>query len=262
MAFVPGNWTLSDVFHSSDVNVNGVPVALWKPPQGGGGFGGAAVAAGSKIINGTLNYTNTPDGIASAIASQDAVSPNLSQYHEDVAGQTTGPGGTSPVDQNAPIPTAATPGECVNSKYYKLSDSHMPIEAQMGLTQAQIECNFIAICTNILDPLRDAGINFNINSAFRTLAYNRSIGSSDTSDHTIGCAVDLSIGSAADNIKLFKALLNNYPYSQLIFEGKWVHVAYNGHGPKGGAKIMYTYTGSSPITAGATGQFLPADLKA
>ena len=261
MAYVPGNWTLSDVFHSSDVNVNGVPVALWKPPCGGGGSG-SAVAAGSKVLNGALNYTNTPEGCASCTSACSEVSPNLPKYHEDVPGQTTGPGGTCPVDQNAPIPPAAVPGECVNSKYYKLSDSYMPIEAQMGLTQAQIECNFIAICTNILDPLRDAGINFNITSAFRTLAYNISIGSSDTSDHTIGCAVDLSIGSVSENIRLFKALLNNYPYSQLIFEGNWVHVAYNGRGPKGGAKVMYTYTGSSPITAGLTGQFLPADLQA
>ena len=258
MAFVPGNWTLSDVFHSSNVNVNGVPVALWQSPQGAGG----AVAPGSKIVDGRVMFTNTPEGIASSVQAESAVGSGLPSYHEDTPGSTTGPGGASPVDQNATTPPAATPGECVNSKYYKLADSRMPIEAQLGLTQAQIECNFIAVCTNILDPLRDAGINFNINSAFRTLAYNRSIGSSDTSDHTNGCAVDLSIGSQADNIRLFKTLLNNYPYSQLIFEGNWVHVAYNGRGPKGGAKVMYTYTGKAPITAGETGQFLPNDLKA
>ena len=63
------------------------------------------------------------------------------------------------------------------------------------------------------------------------------------------------------NIKLLNKVLNKLPYSQLIYEGNWVHVAYEGRGPKGDAKVMYTYTGKNPISAGVTGNRLPRDLR-
>ena len=211
----------------------------------------AQIEPGTRIVEGRVMYENTTRGIAALVRTEKSVSPNLPTYHED----------TPTTEQTAPTPKPTPPEGCKNSKYFTLADSKMPIEAQMGLTKQQIECNWIALCTNILDPLRDAGVNFKINSAFRTLAYNRSIGSSDGSDHTIGCAADISAGSQEANKKLFKALLNKYPYSQLIFEGNWVHVAYGGRGPKGNAKIMYTYTGRSPQVAGASGDNLPNDLK-
>jgi len=226
---------------------------------------------GRVVIEGRYVYEDTPAGISALVKTEKKTSPNLPTYHEDEPGKSTGPGGKAPSEgpfpgqQQTPPPPSVPPQGCVNSKYYKLADSKMPIAAQNGLTKEQIECNWIALCTNILDKLRDAGFNFKINSAFRTLAYNRSIGSSDGSDHTIGCAADLSTGSQDGNKALFKELLKNrdkYPYSQLIFEGNWVHVAHNGKGPKGAATVMYTYTGKSPIVAGATGQNLPSDLQA
>jgi len=209
------------------------------------------IEPGTKIVEGRVMYENTTRGIAAAIKDEKKVSPNLPTYHEDTPTQ----------EQQAPAPQPSPPEGCKNSKYFTLADSRMPIEAQMGLTKEQIECNWIALCTNILDPLREAGVNFKINSAFRTLAYNKSIGSSNASDHTIGCAADLTIGSSKANIKLLNKVLNKLPYSQLIYEGTWVHVAYGGRGPKGPAKVMYTYTGSNPIIAGAQGERLPADLR-
>lgn len=226
--------------------------------------------AGATAINGRLVYGDTPAGISSLKASESLVSPNISTYHEDTPGQAssvTDANGnimtmSSPADQSINS-IAANPLGCVRSKYFTLADSHMPIVAQMGQSQAQLECNWIALCTHILDVIKDSGHKFSINSGFRTLAYNRSIGSSDRSDHTFACAVDISTGSQANNVVLFKHLLNNpmYNYSQLIFEGNWIHIAYNGLGPKGPAKVMFTFTGSSPKIAGATGQFLPSELR-
>ena len=209
---------------------------------------------GTRIVSGRVIYENTPAGIAALVRDEKKVSPAMPTYHEEKATD-------APPNQENPPPQPVPPEGCKNSKYFALVDSKMPIEAQMSLTKEQIECNWIALCTNILDKIRDDGFNFKINSAFRTLAYNRSIGSSNGSDHTIGCAADISAGSQEANKKLFKALLNKYPYSQLIFEGNWVHVAYGGRGPKGNAKIMYTYTGRSPQVAGASGDNLPNDLK-
>lgn len=240
-----------------DPDTCGHPRAIGSPDvyvddiNGDGTDTASQIEPGTIIVEGRVMYENTTRGIAAAVKDEKKVSPNLPTYHED------------PViaDQTAPPPQPSPPEGCKNSKYFTLADSRMPIEAQMGLTKEQIECNWIALCTNILDPLRDAGVNFTINSAFRTLAYNKSIGSSNSSDHTIGCAADLTIGSSKANVKLLNKVLNKLPYSQLIYEGTWVHVAYGGRGPKGDAKVMYTYTGAGPIAAGATGNRLPSDLR-
>lgn len=226
-----------DVF-VDDINGDGIDTA-------------SQIEPGTIIVEGRVMYTNTTRGIAAAVINEKSVSPNLPTYHEDAPNS----------EQTTPTPQPSPPEGCKRSKYFSLADSRMPIEAQLGLTKEQIECNWIALCTNILDPLRDSGVNFTINSAFRTLAYNKSIGSSNTSDHNTGCAVDLTIGSSKANIKLLNKVLNKLPYSQLIYEGTWVHVAYGGRGPKGDAKVMYTYTGASPIAAGATGNRLPSDLR-
>ena len=212
-----------------------------------------SLAPGVLLVDNRVMYENTEQGIDALITEEKAVSPNLSKYHEEK-------------EEDAPLAEDATPpdpeSKCVASKHFTLADSKMPIEAQRGLTKEQIECNWIALCENILDPLRDAGYNFRINSAFRTLAYNRRIGSKDTSDHTTGCAVDISMGSQAKNKVLFKAILNKYPYSQLIFEGNWIHVSYGGRSPKGVATVMWTYTGSNLQLGGTNGERLPEELQA
>ena len=222
-----------------DINGDGVDTA-------------AQIEPGTRIVEGRVMYENTTRGIAALKKEESKVSPNLPKYHED----------PPTTDQTAPAPQPTPPEGCKNSKYFSLADSKMPIEAQMGLTKEQIQCNWIALCTNILDPLRDAGVNFNINSGFRTVKYNgENQNASKTSDHMTGCAVDITIGSSKANIKLLNKVLNKLPYSQLIYEGNWVHVAYGGRGPKGDAKVMYTYTGKDAIAAGVTGNRLPSDLR-
>lgn len=249
---------IKDVYRSGDVFVNNVQVALWQPAGAAAPFQ-LSVAPGTVVVDGIVAYQNTPEGINSLIEEENKVSPSLATFHEDTPGQ-IGPGGQSPLNQELPPPPEVDPNNPTETKYYNLKDSKMPIEAQVGLSKEQIEANWLGLCKNILDVLKDRGFNFKINSGFRTLAYNRKIGSSDTSDHTSGCAADLSTGNRADNIALFKELINRYPYSQLIFEGNWVHVAYNGRGPKRAAKVMYTFTGSNPQPAGERGQALPSQL--
>jgi len=221
----------------------------------------AAVAQEPNLVPGTVKidgrtvYENTSTGIEALVRSETSVSPSLVGYHEESQGQ-------APVNQSDPQPVAVPAGGCKNSRYFKLADSRMAITAQMGLSQAQIECNWIDLCTNILDRLVNDGFKFKINSGFRTTDYNIRVGGSNNSDHSIGCAVDISSGNTEANRVMFKHMLNNYPYSQLIFEGDWIHIAYNGRGPKGAARVMYTYSGANPQIAGANGQNLPSDLRA
>lgn len=213
------------------------------------------IESGVVEVEGRSVYTNTPEGIQSIIRTESSVSASLPGYHEDAPGQVQS-------EQTTPEPQAVPANGCTNSKYFRLSDSKMPIQAQNGLTKQQIECNWIALCTNILDRLRDDGFTFSINSGFRTTEYNQTVGGSNNSDHSIGCAVDIRAGNVEANKKLFRHILNNYPYSQLIFEGNWIHIAYNGRGPKGEARVMWSYTGTNLQVAGAQGQNLPTELRA
>lgn len=208
---------------------------------------------GATNVEGRVVFSNTTEGIESLASQERAVSASLPGYHEEAPGSVPG---------QLPPPIAVPPEGCKSSKYFKLADSKMAIVAQDGLTKEQIECNWIALCTNILDKLVDDGYRFKINSGFRTVAYDLTLGSSNASDHRLGCAVDISAGSSEANRVIFKHMLNNYAYSQLIFEGNWVHIAYNGRGPKGAARVMWSYTGTNLQVAGSRGENLPADLRA
>lgn len=66
-----------------------------------------------------------------------------------------------------------------------------------------------------------------INSWFRSLLLNRAIGSSDTSDHRQGWAVDFKCKSIAP-IKVCEAIVqSDIQYDQLIFEGTWTHISFS-----------------------------------
>lgn len=231
---------------------------------GNSGFAsGSVTPPGVDIVAGTPVYQDNAPGHGAQKQQEDSVDPGIASNHE----------GEDPPEQvdSTPLTCSELPAEYTKevlarqiSKYFTLADAKMVFVAQVGLTAQQIACNWKNLCVKILDPVYD---NFKfkkgpVNSGFRTLSYNRQIGSKDTSDHCKGAAADISMGSQAQNIAVFKWILsNNLPFSQLIFEGNWVHVAFNGNSPKGNARVMYTYTGRKPIAAGNNGESLPADLK-
>lgn len=226
------------------------------------GLGGIAVTAG-----GLTYYLDTPEGHAAlAKAETRGVGPAILAPHE---------GPPEPGTAEEPTPPPPSGSTCENytdamfdelcSKYFKYGQMKMKPSAQLGLTAPNIACNWQNLCKNILDPIRDAGFVFNINSGFRTLAYNRSIGSaSTTSDHLTGCAADLSMGNVEKNKLLFKWVGKNVnpDFSQIIFEGNWVHVSYRGRSPAAAA-VLVTRTGKPPYQNGGgySGNLLPPDLK-
>jgi hypothetical protein len=150
------------------------------------------------------------------------------------------------------------------SKYFRLSTiRRKPIDTpERKLRSWQIANNWVRLCRTTLDPIYDR-YKFTFNSGFRDIPYNRSIGSTDGSDHVIGTACDISMGSQAANITLFKFILTSgIPFSQLIFEGNWVHVAFGGAAPLGPARVMWTFTGRAPFgKAGTNLAALPPTLK-
>lgn len=81
----------------------------------------------------------------------------------------------------------------------------------------------------VLDPLREwYGKPIRVNSGFRCEALNEAVGGSDTSQHRLGEAADITVGTKKGNKKLFKYIKDNLPFDQLINESNfsWVHVSY------------------------------------
>ena len=96
--------------------------------------------------------------------------------------------------------------------------------------------NLILLVDNILDPLREAyGKPIRVNSGYRSIALNKAVGGSPSSQHMTGHAVDISAGSRKENQKLFDLIQKlKLPFDQLIFEKgsikegpDWVHVSFN-----------------------------------
>lgn len=221
------------------------------------GRGGIAVTPG-----GLKYYLDTPEGHA-ALAADEAseAGPGILAPHE---------GPPEPGAAEEPEPPTGCDSytdadfDKLCSKYFKYGQMKMKPAAQLGLTAGDVACNWQKLCENVLDKIKDGGFNFNINSGFRTLAYNRSIGSaSTTSDHLTGCAADISMGSVEKNKELFKWIgRSSLTFSQVIFEGNWVHISHQGRSPPS-VIVLVTRTGKPPYQngGGRPGPALPPDLK-
>lgn len=87
----------------------------------------------------------------------------------------------------------------------------------------------------VYEPLCEHfGVRLNFTNWFRSKAVNSKIkGSSKTSWHLSGCAVDIDMdGTSIKNIDIFNFILNRLPFTELINEHpdkngnpSWVHVA-------------------------------------
>ena len=75
--------------------------------------------------------------------------------------------------------------ENFKKKEFECTDgSEMPIEVQLNIAELAIQLEIIRAHFNA--PVK-------INSAYRSLEYNRSIGSNDTSQHVLGKAADIVV---------------------------------------------------------------------
>ena len=125
------------------------------------------------------------------------------------------------------------------SKHFKLEEfTKSQIAARNSLKNipgAGEVKNLENICYEILEPVR---AKFSkpvmINSGFRSLEVNRKLGSSDSSQHVKGQAVDFEI-AGIHNLKVAHWVKDNCDFDQLILEfyqpdlknAGWIHVSYN-----------------------------------
>ena len=99
--------------------------------------------------------------------------------------------------------------------------------------------NLKALCVNVLEPLREYYEErpIIISSGFRSPSLCLKLGSSHTSQHCKGEAIDFSIPSF-DNKNVASHIKNNFDFDQLILEyyedgiadSGWIHVSYKSDG--------------------------------
>lgn len=91
--------------------------------------------------------------------------------------------------------------------------------------------NLLELVQNVLDPIRESyGKPIIVNSGYRCIELNRAVGSKDNSQHTLGLAADITVGSKEANKQLFEFIQSNIDkWDQLIDERdyQWIHISYN-----------------------------------
>jgi|GEM_PF-1880989 len=223
---------------------------------------------GVTLVGNNTVYADTPGGHAAQKRDEANFDPALPGHAEEGATEATPPipppGESVECGQFSAVITDADMAKKISSNFL-LATCKMKPQAQLGLTASQIACNWVALSNVILEPIyanfKFGTANQRCNSGLRTLQYNTSIGSKDSSDHCRGFAADIAMGSMAQTRAMFKWILNSgLPFSQLIFENTWVHVAYNGKVHNDIYKIAYLAGGIHP--GGFKGELLPASITA
>jgi hypothetical protein len=111
-----------------------------------------------------------------------------------------------------------------------------PTATNLGIAnlpnQAEID-SLKLLCTQILQPAREALGPLKVNSGFRSAALNTAVGGSKTSDHRKGFAADI-VPADGDTLKLLNwAVKNLKKYDQIISEfgtdekPDWIHLSAN-----------------------------------
>lgn len=96
-------------------------------------------------------------------------------------------------------------------------------------TAAEAICNLTKLVDNVLDPLREKyGKPIRVSSGYRSAILNRSVNGATSSQHRLGEAADITVGSKEENRKLFEIIKSELPFDQLIDEKdfSWVHVSF------------------------------------
>lgn len=93
----------------------------------------------------------------------------------------------------------------------------------------EAEQNLTTLVDKVLDPLREMyGKPIIVTSGYRSPEVNRSVNGATSSQHALGEAADISVGSKEENKKLFDIIKEQLPFDQLIneYDYSWIHVSY------------------------------------
>lgn len=120
-------------------------------------------------------------------------------------------------------------------KYFSIKElCHSEVAEKYGIDNTPSEeakSNMENLIVEVLDPCREKyGKPITVNSGYRSRELNARVDGVDTSDHLTGEAADITGGSVEENRKIFKILVENGKFDQIIWEkgGQWVHVSWRG----------------------------------
>jgi hypothetical protein len=211
-----------------------------------------APAIGKRLTtaSGVIYYPNTPEGEAAAKEDRNKnMGPGAEEEHHAPAEQ-------PPFDSTDCKTYTDAQWDTGCSKLFKYS--HMGIKPNGGgVGPGEVACNWQKLCENILDKVKAQFPALYISSGFRP--------GKGQSDHGYGRAADIQI-LGPNKVEMSKQIFkfigsNGLPYSQLLFEGNWVHVAYGG-GSNAASAIGIARDGANFSSwHQRSGAGLPSDLK-
>ncbi len=136
-------------------------------------------------------------------------------------------------------PPLSAPASGMISKYVSFDRAIFSSKnAVLGVTNQPSDQELEAmkyVAQNIYDKIADnfGAKNININSFFRSKPVNDAVGSTDSSWHRKGAAIDISsLSTKFSNADIYNYIKTNLPFTELIWEygtdtnPNWVHVAY------------------------------------
>ena len=105
-------------------------------------------------------------------------------------------------------------------KYFTIQElSHSDTAVARGIDNcptAEAIHNLTKLVENVLDPLREKyGKPIRISSGYRSAILNRSVNGATSSQHRLGEAADITVGSKEENRKLFEIIRLELPFDQL-----------------------------------------------
>ena len=224
---------VADVYHSNNVYVNNVPVALWDQPGPTSAIVGGVYISDNPfkmIFAETLlneaggNAANDDgEGIDVPGATDNSL---VSTTSSTVATSTVVTQGDSNIDtfsETFDYNQKLTENFTIGDLSVKTIFPHN-IVAQNGLTVPDILGNMQGVAKNILEPLKAQYPGLRINSGFRK--------GEATSQHNKGMAVDVQWPglTASGYTPIAQWITQNLPVDQLIFEhgaSIWLHISYN-----------------------------------
>ncbi len=107
----------------------------------------------------------------------------------------------------------------------------------------EVVANLRALCTELLQPLRDAVGPLQVTSGYRCRDLNVAIGAAKSSAHQEGSAADVVPLAVSIRDALERARDLGVPFDQLIYEGTWLHVGRRKAGiaePRGQVLMMFS----------------------
>ena len=125
----------------------------------------------------------------------------------------------------------------MNHKYFTISElcfSDTALDKKIkNVASKEIEDNLDALIIKVLDPTRSAmGRPVTVTSGFRCKAVNDIVSKSKNSQHLLGEASDITLGSKELNKKMAKWIVDHLTFDQLIIENGYglIHVSYKKSG--------------------------------